>query len=830
MERRGETGEPATGGPSEPQSARGSSPAVELPSGTQIGHYRILDKLGAGGMGEVYRAHDDQLDRVVAIKVLPATSFADPDARQRMVREARAAGALNHPHICTVYQVGDADGRTFIAMELVDGETLSARVSAGPLPPDQVVRYGIQLADAVAHAHDRGVVHRDLKSANVVVTPEGRVKVLDFGLAKRLTTTDLTTQVDATMAKPGTIVGTLAYMAPEQLRAQPASPASDVWAIGAVLYEMAQGTRPFQGQTPFELSAAILNNAPAPLAASMPSGLQAVIKKCLEKEPGQRYKSGGDVRTALEVLQTTSDLRAPVPPIEPVPPVELQRPRRRLLQRRAVLVTMLVAIVASMALTIWQLWPSTVNVRTLAILPFENLENDEAIDYIADGLADSLIQQTRRLPSMKVTSLRTVLNLKNQKVDVAQDGRRLKVESLVTGTVKRQGDRLLITAQLSDVASGAPLWKNEYETASGKFIDVADEIASAIMDDGLRLRLSNADKRELLKHPTDNPQAYDLYLQAQHLQRDPTEENYLKGRKLLEEAIRLDPKFAVAYASLSGMHAMLITDGFERPTDGWPKVRIYMRQARNIDPAMIEVLAFEHADAFLFDRDWEAAARARKRMLASVATEVDPQYLRALALERLALGDRKEAVAIARRIRELDALSPDLAVIEADYQLKAGQLDVAVSLYEQAIALDMTRAFPVFGLAEAKFRQKKFDQASALRKLAHELMGDDDIASLFAKARDEEGYKRANLAWVRAELEKFKRLASVRYVSPMDFARVYAQLGDKEQAFKYLEEAFNERSPGLVLLNVDDAWNLVRDDPRFLEAVQRAGLPVDKRQ
>jgi tetratricopeptide (TPR) repeat protein len=273
------------------------------------------------------------------------------------------------------------------------------------------------------------------------------------------------------------------------------------------------------------------------------------------------------------------------------------------------------------------------------------------------------------------------------------------------------------------------------------------------------------------------------------------------------------------------MHAMLVTDGYERPTDAWPRVSRYMKQALQIDPGLVEAQAFEHAIAFLFEWDWEAAARARVKVVQSVATEVDPQYLRALALERLALGYPDDALALARRIRELDPLSPDLAMIEADYLLNTGQLDAAIVLYEQSIALDRENAFPVFGLAEAKFRQSKFDEAIALRRQAHELAGDEEAAKVFAQARGEEGYRQADRVWVQVQLEELKRRALVRYVSPLDFARIYAQLGDNDQAFRYLDEAFKDRSPSLVLLNIDRAWDRVRGDSRFADAVRKVGLP-----
>lgn len=276
-------------------------------TGRTLGHYRVQEKLGEGGMGVVYRAHDEQLHRDVALKVLPAGTFRDGAARARLLREARAAAALNHPSICTIHEVGEADDQAYIAMELVEGQPLSVRVAAGALPTAEVLRYGLQLAEALAHAHERGMVHRDLKCGNVLITPEGRAKVLDFGLATSSTREDLaeaTTSPQTPLTQPGPLAGTLAYMAPEQLRGQPGDTRSDVWALGVVLYEMAAGTRPFHGQTSFELSSAILNQPSPPLAVGMSVELRAVIERCLAKEPGQRYQRGGEVQAALETIQT----------------------------------------------------------------------------------------------------------------------------------------------------------------------------------------------------------------------------------------------------------------------------------------------------------------------------------------------------------------------------------------------------------------------------------------------------------------------------------------------------------------------------------------------
>ncbi len=432
----------------------------------RLAHYRILGKLGAGGMGEVYRARDEQLNRDVAIKVLPAVSVDDEAARARLVREARAAAALNHPHICTVHEVGEAAGRAYIAMELVEGQTLDARLTAGPLPFDEVMRYGGQLADALAHAHERGIVHRDLKSANVIVTPNGRLKVLDFGLAKRLTSNELTqvgTEFDATFTQPGTIMGTLAYMSPEQLRGQPTQAASDVWALGVVLYEMASALRPFQGQTAFELSDAILNDRPRSLPSSIQPALQSVISRCLEKEPGERYKSGGEVRAALDVM-LMGGAGSGVAEMPPAPITERTQPvvTVTVSRRRVIGIGVAAVILAALGLATWKWLPVTADVRTLAVLPFENRLKDEDLEYLCEGIAESLIKQTSGLRMLKVSNLAAVLGLKPESADPAAAGRQLGAETVLAGTLEREGSRLLISARLVDVASGRQLWTNKY--------------------------------------------------------------------------------------------------------------------------------------------------------------------------------------------------------------------------------------------------------------------------------------------------------------------------------------------------------------------------------
>jgi serine/threonine protein kinase/tetratricopeptide (TPR) repeat protein len=794
----------------------------------RLAHYRIISRLGAGGMGEVYRARDEQLDRDVAVKVLPSSSFDDPTARARLVREARAAAALNHPNICTVYEVGEADGQAYIAMELVEGRTLSAMLHAGPLPAEHVVHYGRQLADALTHAHDRGIIHRDLKSNNVIVTPDRRVKVLDFGLAKRAADSEMTAAVtiDASLTQAGTAVGTLPYMSPEQLRGEPAHVSSDIWALGVVLHEMATGVRPFTGNTPFELSAAILSDEPVQIPADIRPELRTAIGGCLVKDARRRCASAVDVRAALDSVQTAvaalPPLSAPEPSAEPVSSSVLTLTFSR---RRALWLGASALVVAGSGVAWWRFLSGDATVRTLAVLPLANTQGDEDLEYLCDGIAESLIQQVSKLRSFRVRPLGVVLPFKGPSSDPQAAGRQLGVETVLAGTLERQVERLKITARLVEVASGRQLWSSTYDRDAMNLLAVQDEIASAMMNDGLRVRLTSDERDLLVRHPTTDAEAYDLYLQARYSQRLATEEDYLFSRSLLEKAVVRDPKFALAYISLSGNYAMMAVDGLERPTDAWPQVNRYMRQAVAIDPSLPETLVMEHARVFLFDWDWAAAEAARRKFLASPVGDFDPQFSRALAVELWAMGQTKEALQLARRTRELDTRSPYLAVLEADYLLRDDQYDAAIALYEYAIRVDPENSNALFGLAETRMRQGRFDEAIEARRRAHDVAGDDRLAAVFNGAKGEAGYRRIDEAWIRLQIETLKERERTRYVSPLDFARAYAQIGEKDLAFEYLDASFVDRSPGLVFLKVDRAWDLIRDDARFAAAIRQVGLP-----
>ena len=485
---------------------------MPLAAGARLGPYEIQSALGAGGMGEVYRARDSRLERDVALKVLPAAALADETARARLVREARLASKLNHPHICTIYDVGESEGRTYVAMELVEGQSLSDRVARGALPIAEVVAYGQQMAGALAHAHAKGVVHRDFKSANVVVTPEGEVKALDFGLAKRLASDELadgTTRSRQSLTEAGVVAGTLAYMAPEQLRGRPADARSDIWALGVVLYELAAGRRPFQGKTGFELSSAILSQPIPAVPASVPAPLAAVIDRCLAKEPGERYQRADDVRAALEALQTGT--------------VAPWMHRRYLIRRRAWPAWVAAALVVVSLLVGFDVGGvrgrlagthGIPRIESLAVLPLENLSGDSSQDYFAVGMTEALITDLARLGALKrVTARGSVMRYRGTKLSFAEIARELKVDALITGSVLRSGGLVSLTVQLIDPKTEAQLWTNRYQRELKDVIRLQNDIVAAIVGE-LKAQLTPDDQVRLASARPVNPDAYDAYLKA----------------------------------------------------------------------------------------------------------------------------------------------------------------------------------------------------------------------------------------------------------------------------------------------------------------------------
>lgn len=806
--------------------------------GRTVSHYEIVAKLGEGGMGEVYLARDTQLERKVALKVLSTDLLEDPERLRRLKREARSLAALDHPNIVPVHSFESADGLDFLTMAFIDGRPLDELIPESGFEASELLDIAVPLADALRAAHQQGIVHRDLKPANVMIDREGRPRVLDFGLAKREPTLGANLGQGSTlgpselMTRAGMIVGTFPYMSPEQAEGREVDARSDLFSFGVMLYEMACGKRPFQGDTAISLISSILRDSQRPMREvkpALPSRLDAILARCLEKEPDRRYSSAAALKADLEALRQQVAHGRALPPVADGPTIVLPaEPATHLavrVRRRSAFWLAAAVAVAAVGVGTWKLWPSSRATRVLAVLPFENTSGDSENDYLCDGVAESLIGQTSKLPTIRVRPLSAALDARKRKLAPREAGRQLGADLVLAGALNRKEERLKITAELLDVDSGARLWSRSYDREATKLLDLETEIAGAILDTGLRVELSTEQRRELIRSPTTSGEAYDLYLQARHLQRRGTEDDYLEARELLQRGVARDPQFAQAYLMLAGIHAAMAIDGYLRPTDGWAQANRYLRQALALDPALPDAPAIRHGMACFFDWDWGGAARERELMMHSPIGAFDPDLLRTYSFELIALGRTQEALEMARRARELDPLSTGLAMLEADYLVRAGQLDAAVALYQRTIQVEPDNPEQYFGLAEALVEKGRFDLAIEARRKAHEVAGDEEMTKVFAVAHGEGGYRQADRAWIGAQLLMLEARATWGYVSPLDFARAHAQLGHKEKAFEFIEKAFADRAPGLVFLNSDRAWDSIRDDPRFASAVARVGLP-----
>jgi TolB-like protein/tRNA A-37 threonylcarbamoyl transferase component Bud32 len=783
-------------------------------TGTRLAHYRIIEKLGAGGMGEVYRAHDEQLDREVAIKVLPADSFADAMARARLLREARAAAALNHPAICTIHEVGEADGQSYIAMELVDGQPLSDRVREGAMRLDDVLRCGRQIADALAHAHARQIVHRDLKPANVVAGPDGRITVLDFGLAKRirdsgpsLATTE--THDAAPLTEAGTVVGTLGYMAPEQLRGEPADTRSDIWALGVLLYEIATGTRPFTGQSRFELSSNILNAPPRPLPAAVPMTLRAVIDRCLEKQPARRYQSATEVRAAIEAIQAGTASYG-----------------RALAYRRPWLTAAVAAvIVAALAAAFGRdairtrLSGGSSRIDALAVLPLENLSGDPSQDYLADGMTEVLSTDLARLGGLqRVTARSSVVRFKGARSSLAEIARELNVDALVTGAVQRSGDRISVTAQLLDPATGNQLWSNRYEHYLQDVLVLRNEIVSAIVRE-LRAQLSPSEQARLASARPINPEAFEAYLKGRFEWFKQTRESFDLAERHFQHALAKDPSYALAYAGLASVWFMRGDVGFGRPSDTLPKARAFMDQAVALDDSVAELhiaLGNQHCIAL----DWAACERSYRRGLELNPNSADAHFFYGHLL--IVTNRVEEANRMMQRGVELDPLNDFHRSFYGWHLNYLQRYDEAIPLFQKLLQAGPNRGSNYLGLWGAYYRQGRYADALAAAREYFVATGDRMFADALVSGADRTAYR----ASMKQAADAMVVRSQQSHVPALRIARMFAHAGDNDAALQWLERAYENRESALMRLGVYWDWLDLHADPRFNNLLRRLNLPT----
>jgi len=802
----------------------------------RLGPYEVVALLGVGGMGEVYRGRDTRLGRDVALKVISPKRLGDDDLRRRFELEARAASVLNHPSIVTIYDVGDTGGVAWIAMEWVEGRTLRQALleADGPLPLRDALTIARQIAEGLAAAHAKGVVHRDLKPENVMLAADGRSKILDFGLARQSVVESLEgsgSGVETLAGFPnaqtfeGTVLGTVGYMSPEQASGKLVDFRSDQFALGLIAYEMLSGRRAFSRPTAVETLSAVIREEPTPLAslrAGIPRELQVLIARCLAKRPEDRFASTRELAAALESLgQRLSAASFEPTELEIAPPPAVLPPVARSGSPRRTVLVLGAALVLALAAAAWlRSHGSTRSIDSLAVLPFENASKDPDAEYLSDGITENLIGQMSRVPSLKVMARATVFRFKGT-ADPQDAGRKLGVGAVLTGNVSRRGDRLSISAELVEISTGARLWGETYNKSFADLLPMQDSIAMSISTK-LRPRLSGEEKRALSRHGTENPQAYELSLKARSFLLKDTEEGYLEARRLYLQALEKDPKFAEARMGVASTYALMAVGGYARPAEAWPRSDEEVRKALDLYPGIPEARVSLAARRFWFDRDWAGAERELRELSAAGPLGI---HSRLFGLVLWSSGRTEEAAAVTEKARRDDPGNLILTNVTGDFLAQSGRLNEAIGLYRAAIEAEPSDPRALFGLAEILRRQGDAKGAiEALRK-AYELSGEEEGVKALATARTEKDYENAEVAVARARLTDLESLAKARYVSPLDLARLQAQVGEREKAFVSLEAAFGERSAGLVLLKVDRAWDRIRDDPRFAALVRRVGIP-----
>lgn len=774
---------------------------MTLSPGVAVSHYRIIGTLGAGGMGEVYLAEDLKLDRRVAIKVLPASVSSDPDRLRRFVREARATSALNHPHIAQIYEIGEEDGASFLVLEYIEGDTLRDMINRGPLPVSQVVKLALELSDALAEAHSRGIVHRDLKLENIMVTRRGHAKILDFGLAK--VATPAGDPHDLSITDAGAVVGTVSYMSPEQALGREVDGRSDLFSLGIVLYRIASGTQPFSGQTATEILSNIIHVAPPPLQPDgNPAGpeLTAVILKCLEKDPGKRYQSARELTADLRAVEAHLLRDAANPTATMVRPKVKSRPK-------ALIWTVAIVLLIAAAALLWRQFGTRRSVA-IAVLPIANSTGDPQQEYLASGLTESLIDDLSRVSGVRAISFSNIQRFERENPrDAAQ---RMHADAVLSADLVKDA----IHVKLMDVKTGNSLWEHQYTRGMMAMLDVKQEIVHEV---------SRSLERETIAGPktgTRESAAYDLYLKGRYEVNQRTNESIQQGLDDLKKSIETNPSYAPALVGLAHGFVNLAFTGTQPATLFLPAAIDATQKALALDPKLVDAHCEMGYLKALSDYDWVGAEKEFQAALALNPDDATSHELYAMWV--LAPTGRK-----AKALSEIDrALTDDPQSLMVSFHkswilYEFRQYPDARAQLERTLSLDPNFLFShlVMGLtllqegqnaeAETQADAPPYAPGGNARQLT-------TLAYVMARTGN------------REKLDPLLREIETRiqhgYEPPFNVARIYAALGQMDRAFKLLDQAYTDRDPGLIPMPVDPTGDVFRADPRYNDLLRKMNL------
>jgi len=786
--------------------------------GQTLSHYRILEKIGAGGMGVVYRAHDERLDRDVALKVLPPGTLADEAARKCFRKEALTLSRLNHPNIETVHDFDTQDGVDLLVMEHIAGVTLDKKLAGGALPEKDISRLGVQLAEGLAAAHQQGIVHLDLKPSNLLVTGDGRLKILDFGIAKLLhPISEAVATASLTEAQP--VAGTLPYMAPEQLRGEKIDPRSDIWSAGAVLYEMAAGRRPFREQVTAKLIDAILHQAPVPprsVNARVSAELERIILKCLEKDPEDRYQSARELSVDLR--------RLGAPASAPAISRQSVLAQRWPLAASVAAIALLAVLVLGFNLGGWRSralrGAGVGRIESLAVLPLQNLSGDPAQEYFADGMTEELTAEVAQLSALRVISRTSVMQYKGGKKPLRQIARELNVDAVVEGSVQRSGNRVRVIAQLIYAPTDRHLWARTYERDLRDVLALQDEVAQAIARE-VGGQLNPRQQAIVSVARRVNPEAYESYLRGRSYLSSGSSSDLQKSIDYFNQAIKLDSDYAPSYSALASAYYFLGFFNLLSPNVAFGKMKDAALRALERD----DTVSGGHDALGLvklhYEWDWEGAEKEFKRALELNPNDADTRHDYAHFL--MAVGRLDESVAESNRAVELDPVDTDLAACLCWHRYAARQYPEAIAQALKTIQLEPNEDWTHIILGWNYEQVLKFDEAIQEFQTALKLSGGSEFAlAALGHAFAASGRKQQ----AEEVLAKLREQAQHGYVSAFDMAVIYTGLNNKERAFEWLQKAVDERSSFLIYSRWEPRLDPLRSDPRFQSVLHRMGLPT----